>query len=519
MKKVILTLYFWGCVVSAFTQIPTDGLLAYYPFNGNANDISGNTNHGTVTGATLVPDRFGLSNKAYYFDGISNFIDCGTNPLMAPTTTQTISISVWIKPSFIAVDTYGRIICSKVVAYQPNNANFYGAIVYTQPDKFNIRQNNAVVHSIISDEYALEQWYHLVMVFQEGTNKTKLYVNGQLAKEETVSYSSTISTAPFMIGNMPQFGANDPFHFKGIIDDLAVYNRALSPSEVINLYDGSNNYIVANYPFNGTLNDSSPSGVNPTNAINITYGTDRSGAIGKTLYLNNPTDAAATSYLEFSPANFQFDRAFSFSVWVNYEGGYVNPRIFEIGEDGSGFNLGVDANKKFYFYHKGSGLINPTNTVTNRWYHIAGTYDGLNTLKLYIDGQLVQTSTSVSGVATYNTNFFIGRKPTAVFDGFKGRIDELTFYRKELLASEVASLYSYTPSTANYVEFGLNNTHDPNAIFEATSPNKGVLLPRIDFNDRPTTSLVSGLLIYVIANGPQGNNCFYYWNGTSWVKL
>lgn len=312
MKKFILSLYFFFYKVLGIAQIPTAGLLAYYPFDGNANDISGNANHGTVNGSTLVPDRFGLADKAYYFDGISNYIDCGTNPLMAPTTTQTISISVWIKPSFIAVDSYGRIICSKVVAYQPNNANFYGAIVYTQPNKFNIRQNNAVVHSIISDEYDLEQWYHLVMVFQEGTNKTKLYVNGLLAKEETVSYSSAVSTAPFMIGNMPQFGANDPFHFKGIIDDLAVYNKALS-------------------------------------------------------------------------------------------------------------------------------------------------------------------------------------------------------------AAEVLAIYRYTPT--NYVEFGVNNTHDPNAIFEATSPNKGVLLPRIDFNDRPTTNLVSGLLIYVIANGPQGNNCFYYWNGTSWVKL
>ncbi len=73
--------------------------------------------------------------------------------------------------------------------------------------------------------------------------------------------------------------------------------------------------------------------------------------------------------------------------------------------------------------------------------------------------------------------------------------------------------------SSDYVEFGVNNTHDPNVIFEVHSSNKGILFPRIDFNNRPTSNLTSGLLIYVILNGPQGNNCFYYWNGTSWVKL
>lgn len=74
-------------------------------------------------------------------------------------------------------------------------------------------------------------------------------------------------------------------------------------------------------------------------------------------------------------------------------------------------------------------------------------------------------------------------------------------------------------TSVSYIEFGINNTHDPNAIFEVHSSNKGILFPRIDYNNRPTTNLTNGLLIYVILNGPQGNNCFYYWNGTSWAKL
>ena len=55
-----------------------EGLVAYYPFNGNANDESGNGNHGYLNGVTLSSDRFGESGKAYGFDGENNFIEIGT---------------------------------------------------------------------------------------------------------------------------------------------------------------------------------------------------------------------------------------------------------------------------------------------------------------------------------------------------------------------------------------------------------------------------------------------------------
>jgi hypothetical protein len=56
------------------SYVPTNGLVGYWPFNGNANDVSGNGNNGVVSGATLTTDRFGAANKAYSFNGSSNFI-------------------------------------------------------------------------------------------------------------------------------------------------------------------------------------------------------------------------------------------------------------------------------------------------------------------------------------------------------------------------------------------------------------------------------------------------------------
>ncbi|MCF8268263.1 MAG: carboxypeptidase regulatory-like domain-containing protein, partial [Ignavibacteriales bacterium] len=75
---------------TALKTLPTQGLVAYYPFNGNANDESGNGNNGTVYGAAMTKDRFGNANKAYSFDGVNDYIKASSNSL--PTGARTISV-------------------------------------------------------------------------------------------------------------------------------------------------------------------------------------------------------------------------------------------------------------------------------------------------------------------------------------------------------------------------------------------------------------------------------------------
>ncbi len=83
-----------GLAVNGYSQsFLTNGLLAYYPFNGNANDASGNGHNGTVNGAVLTADRFGIPNQAYYFDGASAYI---TSPLNGAVFQGDFTASVWI---------------------------------------------------------------------------------------------------------------------------------------------------------------------------------------------------------------------------------------------------------------------------------------------------------------------------------------------------------------------------------------------------------------------------------------
>jgi len=106
MKKVFTVFILLSLIGfnSVFAQIPTIGLVAYYPFNGNANDMSGNANNGTVHGATLTTDRFGNPNSAYSFDGLSNYIE-------VPHTLQLNAFPITINTWFItSSSTYGAII-------------------------------------------------------------------------------------------------------------------------------------------------------------------------------------------------------------------------------------------------------------------------------------------------------------------------------------------------------------------------------------------------------------------------
>lgn len=84
-----------GLAVNGYSQsFLTNGLVAYFPFNGNANDASGNGHNGTVYGATLTTNRFGNPNGAYYFDGSSAYI---TAPFTNTVFTADFTASVWFK--------------------------------------------------------------------------------------------------------------------------------------------------------------------------------------------------------------------------------------------------------------------------------------------------------------------------------------------------------------------------------------------------------------------------------------
>jgi hypothetical protein len=203
--------------------IPTDGLVAWYPFNGNANDESGNGNNGIVSGAILTQDRSGNSNRAYNFNGISDKINCGTNESFGLTSNSVLSISAWVKP----FNSGGYCVFSKYQHMAPANSKYF----------LKVSPNNIVVSgdgtNLIDYQTTSDDWTFFVIIYDNINNNTKIYKNGVFKTSGALNYNSNLSSAAFCIGDFVLGG----YAFCGNIDDIRVYSRELTALEIQQLYN------------------------------------------------------------------------------------------------------------------------------------------------------------------------------------------------------------------------------------------------------------------------------------------
>ena len=204
----------------------TNGLVAYYPFAGNANDATGNGNNGTNYGATLTTNRFGMSNSAYYFNG-SSYIGFGS----VISNYAVMTISAWFQNTNFAANKENGIVMKK---RQDGGIGARLGIFGTLGDAgFNDTANNIVVFSSSSIKSNL--WHQAVFV--NDSSNIVLYLDGILAGQTPTPYnlkaSGAISGMPMIVGNDPSGGNR---FFTGAIDDVRIYNRAMPSNEVAQLY-------------------------------------------------------------------------------------------------------------------------------------------------------------------------------------------------------------------------------------------------------------------------------------------
>ncbi len=222
-KSLIFSIVFIIIGIACFSQIPTNGLVAWYPFNGNANDASGNGNNGSNNGATLSTDRFGNSNSAYSFDGINDYIQVNHSSSLTPNNQ--ISISTWINSQ----STSGaRHILFKGA---PNPPPYLGYYVRLFDGLVSIWFGQSAQPIQTNVSIAASQWSHIVVTF-DGTIY-KVYLNGVLGQSGSASYNFS-NTSDLAVG---KHGTQNAGYFHGTIDDIRIYNRTLSETEVQQLYN------------------------------------------------------------------------------------------------------------------------------------------------------------------------------------------------------------------------------------------------------------------------------------------
>ena len=214
------------------SYVPTNGLVGYWPFNGNANDQSGNGNNGTVNGATITTDRLGNENSAYDFNGVNDVINLGNVNYINSGVVNEFTISIWVNLN----------------RYNDINNGEQAMIIGDE-----ISQNNGTILQIHSSygfgTYTagssgyycncipnLNSWVNYVII--QKNNGQYLFINGQLWGQLTSELNSEVNT-PIRCGLFDGCSGACQRALKGKLDDIGIWNRALTEQEITNLYNAN----------------------------------------------------------------------------------------------------------------------------------------------------------------------------------------------------------------------------------------------------------------------------------------
>lgn len=239
MKIKLLFLLLFTALIS-FAQnsnipvnVPTNGLLAYYPFIGNANDVSGNGSNGIATDVTSTLDRFGNTNSAYSFNGTSSNIEADVKNY--PLKEGSRTITGWFKANSPVISqeydfcllNYGNI----------TDPNYWFNISFYRKGYLDIQFDSKKVSS--QENYFNNEWTFIALTFNETNNTYSLYINNVFK----MGGPASLYTNGF--GNLFRIGRNKlNNYFEGSIDDIGIWNRVLTTEEITNLYNSNNSYTL-----------------------------------------------------------------------------------------------------------------------------------------------------------------------------------------------------------------------------------------------------------------------------------
>jgi hypothetical protein len=525
MKKLITILIL--CITSSTIAqipsfVPSTGLVGWWPFNGNANDESGNGNNGTVNGATLTTDRFGMVNKAYSFDGVNDLILINAQSTIPQTSDY--SVSFWF--------------------YSPTS-NFNGAFLSFQSwfcklghdypglfykDEIGNQSNTWYIQQHFSTEPSINSWHFLVIT--KTGNNVSLHLDNQL-----VGSTVTYGFSNFSPSSLIQLGFYCcGMYYNGKLDDFALWNRTLTPTEITNLYNSINTPaptvsvspastticpgtpttltastsgstacsssglptslqtgLVGYWPFCGNANDASGNGYNGTvNGATLT--TDRFGVSNSAYFFDHSNEIVTncTAISNDAPRTISFwmkNQYGNKTISPIWYGGNPNTPII-----GSGFNIIFNRNEQsdqcgcWPGTYEGIGVTTDWIYVLkqavvgdNLWHNwvvvVENIGSNFNQINYYKDGVLITSNQ----IFNYNNNgstpintlnqspLKFGKSTGTSSNPDKAPtqyLDDIAIWNRALTASEIQQLYSTSNATYSWSPGGATTpsiTVSPNA--------------------------------------------------------
>ncbi|MBI5646147.1 MAG: T9SS type A sorting domain-containing protein [Ignavibacteriae bacterium] len=443
---------------TSLAQIPTNGLVAYYPFNGNAADESGYGNHGTIHGATPSTDRFGNPNKAYLFNGTSNYIECGLMTNINSQFTNEITVSAWV---FFENVSGNQFVAGKWGTGGKSAVSYYIGKDAANRVIFNVDWDAATEAKAVYP-FVTGRWYHLLG--KANASGVYVYVDGSqvAASPSGISYVN-VGSQPFRIGYETSAASS---YFNGKIDDVRLYSRSLIQSEILALANETASTVptgglVAWYPFNGNAADESGNGWHGTvNGAILTN--DRLGRTGKAYEFNS--GAAQTIDTQYPCILGSAERSFSFwqtsdnttaSQTMSYGAGASHPSvpgctflISVIRANATQIGVGIDL--------RHGGVQYLVDDIGSGWHHYCVVVPAMaqprtRDVKVYRDGTLLTNEGSMWGDVPVNTlagaNLRFGQFINSA--NFGAKLDDIRIYNRALSTAEIQALSNEGSGTTN----------------------------------------------------------------------
>lgn len=459
-RNILILLAIFACVSISMAQlpsyVPSNGLVGWWPFDGNADDLSSNQNNGTVYGCSSTPDRFGVDDNAFSFNGSSDYIEVQDDVTL---DVQNVTISAWYNAINYGLPSQleqGHIVSKR----EPSGwgSSFQLALISINDNgiwaTYTLGANAWVDYSPL----LISEWIHVV--YTHDNDSAKLFIDGVKVNSVYASGGLTTNSLPMWFGARPNAGGNSSF-LQGSLDDIGIWNRALTQSEITSLYQSEEaDYgLVAHYPFNGNANDESGNGNDGIINGTITPTTDRFGN-NNSAYLFD----GQTGYISIPSLNSLSYSPITYSAWVIINSYFPPPvsghnfrtiigRQTAYVTDCGAIGFAADGNyggiyDNTFWNWIGAPIYPPDSPVSdsipalNTWVHVAYTQDTLGDWKWYTDGVLTNFG-NFTNPQNYYDYFRIGGSNNSSGGNtfWNDKLDDISIWNRPLSQYEIDSLY------------------------------------------------------------------------------